>query len=83
MPTDRPQDPALYKTKCAISDLLSFSGGIGLMLKGIETHLREDELESALSDEQKERFAGLITKLHDAADDVADFARELGEQSRQ
>jgi hypothetical protein len=82
MSTQRSQDPALYKARCAISDLLNFSGGIGLMLKGIEARLCEDELEGALSDEQRERFAGLITKLHDAADDVADFARELGEQAR-
>jgi hypothetical protein len=75
-------DPALYKTKCAVSDLLSFSGGIGLLLKGIEARLSEDELEGALGEEPKERLRSLFTKLHDAADDIADFAREIGEQSR-
>jgi hypothetical protein len=76
------RDPALYKAKCAVSDLLSFSGGIGLLLKGIEARLSEDELVGALSEEQKERLTALFNKLHDAADDTADFAREIGEQAR-
>lgn len=82
MTQPRPTEHPSYRTKCAASDLLGLSGAIGLLMKGIESRLGEEGLDGVLTEEQEERLRSLFTKLRDAADDVADFARELGEQAR-
>lgn len=74
--------PEPYKTKMAASDLLGLSTAVGLLMEGIESRLRQEELERTLSEEQDERLTALFLILRDAADDVADFARELAEQAR-
>ena len=70
-----------YRKKCAANDLLGFSSGIALLMKGLESRLREDELERTLTEEQEERLRSLLMQLHRLADDVADLAREIVEES--
>ena len=71
-----------YKTKMAASDLLGLSTAVALLVEGIQSRLRQEELERTLTEEQQERLKNLFLKLHGAADDVADFARELAEQAK-
>ena len=75
------RQPDVYKRKCAANDLLSLSGAVALLMKGIESRLREDELEETLTEEQEERLRGLFLKLHTTAEDVADLAREVAEDT--
>jgi len=77
---DSRQSRETYKTKCAVSDLLGLSTAIALVMDGIERRLCEEELEETLSEEQEERLQELFLTLHRAAEDVADFAREVAEQ---
>jgi hypothetical protein len=82
MSSEPQPEPGAYKTKAAVNDLLGLSAAVGLIMEGIETRLKEDELDRALTDEQEERLRDLFGKLHQAADDVADFAREIAEDLR-
>jgi len=70
-----------YKKRCAANDLLGLSSAVALLMKGIESRFHEDELEGTLAEEQEERLKGLFMELHRAAEDVADLAREIVEQS--
>jgi len=71
--------PWNHKTQTAVNDLLGLSSGVGLLLEGTECRLRQEELGGALTEEQKERLDDLLVKLHRAAEDLADFAREIAE----
>ncbi len=71
-----------YKTKSAVNDLLGLSGAMALLLAGAECRLHQEQLDETLTEEQKERLQDLFVKLHRVADDIADFAREVAEQSR-
>ena len=71
--------PWRHKTQAAVNDLLGLSSGVSLLLDGVGLRLGQDELAGAMSEEQKERLDDLFLKLHQAADDVADFAREVAQ----
>lgn len=68
-----------YRKRCAANDLLGLSSAIALLMKGIETRLREEDLAGTLSEEQEERVKRLFLNLHTLAEDVADLAREVVE----
>lgn len=68
-----------YKSRCAANDLLSLSGALALLMKGIESRLSEDELSGSLTEEQEERLKSVFLNLHTLAEDVADLAREVVE----
>ena len=72
--------PWRHETQSAVNDLLGLSSGVGLLVDGAQCRLRQDKLEGALTEEQRERLADLFVKLRRAADDVADFAREIAER---
>lgn len=74
-----PIQPDDYKKRCAANDLLGLSSAIALLMKGIETRLKEDDLQGSLSEEQEERVKALFLNLHSLAEDVADLAREVVE----
>ena len=71
--------PRRHETQSAVNDLLGLSSGVGLLADGAECRLRQDKLEGVLTEEQIERLGDLFFKLHRAAEDVADFAREVAE----
>jgi len=71
--------PWRHETQSAVNDLLGLSSGVGLLLDGVECRVRQGNLEGALTEEQRERLGDLFVKLHRAAEDVADFAREIAE----
>jgi hypothetical protein len=71
-----------YKTRCAVNDLLGLSTAVGLLIHGIEGRLRQEQLDAALSDDQEERLRDLFLRLRQAAEEIADFAREVAEQAR-
>lgn len=81
MPREAYLQQSAYKQRCAANDLFSLSGGIALLMKGIDARLREDELAGTLTEEQEERLKGLFLKLHTTAEDVADLAREVVEHA--
>ena len=74
--------PARCNLRTAVNDLLGLSSAVALLVDGAECRLHQQQLTEVLTDEQAERLRDLFAKLRYAADDVADFARELAEQSR-
>jgi hypothetical protein len=81
--TSGPNPRERYKTLSAVNDLLGLSSAVALLVDGISGRLRDEEFEETLTEEQEERLAELFLKLRSCADDTADFAREIAEQSRQ
>lgn len=71
--------PDNYRKRCAANDLLGLSSAIALLMKGVETRLREEDLVGTLTEEQEERVKRLFLSLHTLAEDVADLAREVVE----
>jgi hypothetical protein len=73
---------ARCNARTAVNDLLGLSSAVALLVDGAECRLRQQQLAEALTDEQTERLRDLFAKLRYVAEDVADCARELAEQSR-